>query len=93
MKENTLILLLLAVGVGGYLWWNTTQAKRQGAAGTESAEPGPGPSLGFSIGGRLGLPSNSSPLPPVRDPALGFGTSTGLDRSYYDFLAQLGGTR
>lgn len=89
MKDSTLILLLALAGVGGLLWW-TTQARRA----SESPAPSDSGSLGFSIGGALGLtPPSPNPLPPVRDPALGFGTSVGLDRSYYDFLNSLGGVR
>lgn len=90
MKDSTLILLLALAGVGGLLWW-TTQARR---ASESPAAPSDSGSLGFSIGGALGLtPPSPNPLPPVRDPALGFGTSVGLDRSYYDFLNSLGGVR
>lgn len=92
MKNSSLILLLALAGVGGLLWW-TTQAQAKRAP--ESPAPSDG-SLGFSIGGALGLgltPPDSNPLPPVRDPSRGFGTSVGLDRRYYDFLNSLGGMR
>lgn len=91
MKDNTLILLLALAGVGGLLWWGAqVQARR---IQPEPESPADSGGLGFSIGGALGLTPPGNPLPPIRDPAAGFGTSVGLDRSYYDFLNNLGGVR